>query len=136
MTFDVPGVGIFVAALVGFFASFFWFNEKTFFPVWWRAMGKGDQVPGNGQSMGILFGSALFSTLAQAIVLAVLIGAAYEDATVAQGALVGLLVGIAIVGAALGHRLFGGHGWKVWLLESGADLLVIVAMGATLSFWV
>jgi hypothetical protein len=136
VTFDVPGIGIFVAALVGFFTSFFWFNQKTFFPVWWSAMGKGDEMPGNGQSMGILFGSALFSTLAQAIVLAVLIGAAYEDATFAQGALVGLLVGVAIIGAALGHRLFGGHGWKVWLLESGADLLVIVAMGATLSFWV
>ena len=65
-----------------------------------------------------------------------LLRAVYSDATLAQGALVGLLVGVAVIGAALGHRLFGGHGWKVWLLESGADLLVIVVMGAVLSFWI
>ena len=53
------------------------------------------------------------------------------------GALVGLAIGIGFAAApALGHRLFSGQGIKVWLIESGGDILGLTLMGAVLSFFV
>ena len=63
MDFSVPGVGVFVATLVGFVASYLWFGPKTFYPVWWKALGKGAEMPNGGQNMGSLFGTALLATL-------------------------------------------------------------------------
>ena len=138
MDFSVPGVGVFVATLVGFVASYLWFGPKTFFPVWWKALGKGAEMPNGGQNMGSLFGTALLATLAQAIVIAVLLRAVAggSDASPALGATVGLVVGVAGAMASLGHRLFGNQGVVVWILEVGSDVLNLVLMGVVLSYWV
>lgn len=138
MDFTVPGVGVFVATLVGFVASYLWFGPKTFYPVWWRALGKTQtDMPNGGQNMGGVFGTALLATLAQAIVMAVILRAVREtDATPVLGATVGLVVGIAGAMASLGHRLFANQGVKVWILEVGSDVLNLVLMGIVLSYWV
>lgn len=140
MSVQIPWVGVVVATLVGFLTSFLYFNEKTLFPAWWRAMGKEGQQPGSGGiPMGALFGSALVSVAAQALVLGYLAAKCAEiggDLSLVAGAGLGLLVGIIVIGASLGHRLFGGHGFRVWFIESGADLLGVVLMGIVLSFWV
>jgi hypothetical protein len=136
MDFSVPGVGVFVATLVGFVASYLWFGPKTFYPVWWKALGKGAEMPNGGQNMGSLFGTALLATLAQAIVVAVLLGAIADgDASPALGATVGLVVGVAAAMASLGHRLFANQGFLVWILEVGSDVLNLVLMGLVLSYW-
>jgi len=33
----------------------------------------------------------------------------------------------------LGHRLFGGHGYRVWLIEAGNDVLNWTIAGSILS---
>ena len=136
ISISVPAV--LVATLVGFLTSFLYFNQNTFFPVWWRAIGKEGQQPGSGGlPMGAIFGSALVSVLAQALVLGLLADVwtrAYGDLSPASGAFLGLVLGVVAVGASLGHRLFGGHGFTVWGIESGADVLVLVLMGATFGF--
>lgn len=137
MSLSVPWVGVIVATLVGFMASFLWFNQNTFFPVWWRAMGKGDEQPGDGQSMGLLFGLALLSQLALAIVTAVVLGGWTDgDASLTDGLITGLMLGVAAAGASLGHRLFAGQGLFVWVLEVGSDVLNLALMGMVLSLWI
>ena len=51
----------------------------------------------------------------------------------ASGAGWGALLGCAAAAAMLGHRLFGGHGYRVWLIEAGNDVLNWTIAGAILS---
>lgn len=129
-------VAAIAAALACFVSGFVWFGPKTFFPVWWRAMGKGpDEQPGQGQNMGLVFGLVTVTALAQGVVMSLLLSTFTmgADASLGNGITLGLLVGIAVCLPALGHRLFAGHTVKVWVLECGNDLLNFILMGAVLS---
>lgn len=124
--------GVGAAALVCWASGFVWFGPKTLFPVWWRAMGKGDEQPGAGQNMGMVFGLVTLAAFLEAYVVAVIAEALAGggDVAVAHGGLLGALLGVAVILPAMGHRLFAGHGLKVWVLECGNDLLNFVLMGA------
>ena len=99
-------------------------------------MGKSEsEVPGGGMSMATIFGSILVAISFEAAILCMLISAL--DCNVLSGAGTGFLLGVAFAAApALGHRLMGGHGFKVWALESGADILGVTVMGAVLGLWI
>jgi hypothetical protein len=130
--------GVLVAFLVNFVIGFIWFGPKTFFPVWWKAIGKtGD--PGEGANMGIVFGSTAIAGLISATGLALifnLLRRANGDVSLISGLTAGLIVGVFVMAApALSHRLFAGNGFKVWLLEIGSDVLGFVGMGIVLSFF-
>lgn len=130
--------GVLVAFLVNFVIGFIWFGPKTFFPVWWKAIGKtGD--PGEGANMGIVFGSTAVAGLISATGLALifnLLSRANGDVNLISGLTAGLTVGVFVMAApALSHRLFAGNGFKVWLLEIGSDVLGFVGMGIVLSFF-
>jgi hypothetical protein len=130
--------GVLVAFLVNFVIGFIWFGPKTFFPVWWKAIGKtGD--PGEGANMGIAFGSTAVAGLISATGLALifnLLSRANGDVSLISGLTAGLIVGVFVMAApALSHRLFAGNGFKVWLLEIGSDVLGFVGMGIVLSFF-
>ena len=82
-----------------------------------------------------MFAGLTVAIVVQTIVLEVILDAFRNDAgylgTLA-GAGWGLLVGAVISAVALGHRLFGGHGFKVWMIEVGNDVLNCVIIGAIL----
>lgn len=130
--------GVLVAFLVNFVIGFIWFGPKTFFPIWWKAIGKtGD--PGEGANMGIVFSSTAIAGLISASGLALifnLLSKANGDVSLISGLTAGLIVGVFVMAApALSHRLFAGNGFKVWLLEIGSDLLGFVGMGIVLSYF-
>ena len=128
----VNWLGVLLAFLAGFFAAFIWFGPKTFYPMWWRAMGKtpGEQ-PGSA-NMGVVFGLTAAGTFAAALVTELLIDAT-DTSGAGAGALLGLIIGVGIAAStSLGHRLFAGHGLKVWVIEVGSDVLNLVLMGAIL----
>ena len=135
-------LAVLAATVAAFVSGGLWFGPKTFFPVWWRAMGRAaDEKPAAGMNMGLLFGSTFAAQLAQATALAVLVGLARSAAgaagfTAVDGALVGLVVGLGLSAASsLPHRLFAGHGYTVWLIEVGNDVLNNVLVGAILGGW-
>lgn len=125
-------VGVVVAFVANFIAGAVWFGPKTFFPVWWKAMGKSpEEQPGNN-SMGVVFGSTAVAAFVTTVVMALLVGATNTDSA-ASGAVLGLTVGVGFSAAqSLSHRLFGGHGFKVWAIEVGSDVLNVVIVGAIL----
>jgi len=130
--------GVLVAWFATFISGFIWFGPKTFFPIWWRLMGRSEKdVPGGGRSMIVTFGSVLIGQLAVVAVLALIMGPAVELGRIGgalDGALFGLLVGAGIAGAsALGHRMFAGHGPVVWIIESGNDIINLGIAGAILA---
>ena len=133
---NIHWVAVLVSALVGIATGAIWFGPKTFYPAWSKAMGRAESdLPGNGMSMGIIFGSTFIAQFVQAIAMAIIISG-LDQPNFAQGALVGIVVGVGIAAAApLGHRLFGGQGFHVWGLEVANDVLVLTLMGAILGGW-
>ena len=130
---EVNVIGIIAGTAVSFVSGFLWFGPATFFPTWWRLMGKGPKdVPGGGINMGIAFGSVLVGQILQVTVLALILSALQLTAPI-DGALVGLLIGVGIVGGSgLSHRIFAGHGFGVLLLEAGNDIVNLGLAGAIL----
>jgi len=132
---EINYVAVLVAALANFIAGFVWFSPKTMFPVWWRAMGRtSDEVPGSA-NMGVVFGLTLVGVLVQTFAIAVILGwyGASGEINLSSGAMVGAFVGVGSAAAAsLSHRLFAGHGLKVWLIEVGSDVLNATLVGAVI----
>lgn len=123
-----------------FFVNAIWFGPKTFYPVWWKAMGKEMTKPedqdNSPKTMLRLFGGSFAAALAQSVVLLMAITinhAAAPGWSVTLGALMGFAFGIVAAGASLAHRLFGQQGFKVWIIEVGADVVALTAAGAIIS---
>ena len=56
-----------------------------------------------------------------------------EVAAPIDGALIGLLIGVGIVGgSSMSHRIFAGHGFGVLLIEAGNDIVNLGLAGAIL----
>lgn len=134
------------AILLGTFVIFLinaiWFGPKTFYPMWWAAMGKEPTKPEDqdtsGKTMARLFGGSFAAALAQAIVLCIMVqgASAHFEMSVVFGATIGLALGVVAAGASLPHRLFGQQGFKVWIIEVSADVLALVAAGAIMALLV
>jgi hypothetical protein len=128
-------IAIAVASFAGFVTGALWFSPKTFFPLWWRALGKStDEVPGKGTDMGAIFTSLVGSMLIQAVILSGVINGLYENASIAQGVIAGIVIGVGISAmSSIGHRLFAGDGFLAWALEAGNDIAALAIMGAIIA---
>jgi hypothetical protein len=133
--FPINWLAFALATLAIFMIQAIWFGPKTFYPVWWKAMGKEPTKPEDqdtsAKGMIRLFGSSFAAALAQATVLYLVIFG--SGLTVFGGALAGFGLGIVAAAASLPHRLFGQQGFKVWIIEVGADVLALSAAGAILA---
>ncbi len=137
---SIQWLGVLAAWFVSFVSAFNWFSQKMFFNTWWKAMRKPEsEQPGDGQNMGLVFGLTALSGIGQSVILALVLNLAKRalgtEVSISQGLTIGLLIGLATAGAALGHRLFAGHGFKVWAIEVSNDVLNWALMGVILSFW-
>ncbi len=133
-------LAVFTASIVSFISGAIWFGPKTFYPVWWKALGKEPvENPGGSSSMVIVFLSTYVGQLLQVTTLAVVLAAfrvSVSGFSALDGLLIGLLVGFGIGAAgSLSHRLFGGQGFKVWLIEVSNDVLNLGLAGLILASW-
>ncbi|BAU31765.1 DUF1761 domain-containing protein [Microcella alkaliphila] len=117
-----------VAFVVVFLAGAVWFGPKTFFPVWWRALGKDpDDMGSGGMNMAVIFGGTAIAAAVQVIGIALAIGVAtlaFGAVGPVGGLLIGFTLGVVFTAAgSLSHRLFGQQGFRVWLIEVGSDVL-------------
>ena len=135
MEFNFLAVAI--AAFVGFAIGGIWFGPKTFFPIWWKLMGKSPEENPGSESMGQVFGLTAVAAVVQASVLGLivpLIAQATGGLDWFGGLATGALLGLGFAAApALSHKLFGGFGLKVWILEVGQDIISLAAMGAVIA---
>lgn len=127
---DIHWTAVLISALVGIASGAIWFGPRTFYPVWAKAMGKtAGEIPGAGMNMGMVFGATFVAQFVQATVLAFAL-TGMDGLNAVNGFFGGLIIGIGIAAAsALGHRLFGGQGFKVWIIEVGNDVLNLALMG-------
>ncbi|MBC7463189.1 MAG: DUF1761 domain-containing protein [Actinobacteria bacterium] len=133
---NIHWTAVLVSALVSIASGAIWFGPRTFYPSWAKAMGKTDgEVPGAGMNMAVVFGSTFISQFVQATAMAILL-TSMDGLNAAKGLLAGLVIGIGIAAASsLGHRLFSGHGFKVWAIEVSNDVLNLALMGLIIGAW-
>ena len=135
---ELNWLAVLAATLVAFVAGAIWFGPKTFFPIWWKLMGKDEASPaaGSGSNMAVVFGSTFLAAFAQATTVAIVIELASSGAAVdpIQGALIGSLLGFGLAAASsLSHRLFAGNGFRVWIIEVGSDIVNLTLMGLVIA---
>ncbi len=131
-------LAILVSFLVVFASGAIWFGPRTFFPVWWKAMGRDVNERPGGENMGLVFGLTALGQLVQVVLVAMLLNLAalaYGSLDFTDGLMIGLTVGLIGAAASLSHRMFAGHGVKVWLLEVSNDVINMVIVGVILSLW-
>jgi hypothetical protein len=137
---ELNWLAVLAATFVAFVAGAIWFGPKTFFPIWWKLMGKGETDPaGSGGNMAIVFGSTFLAAFAQATTVAIVIelaSAGVSSFGPLQGALVGALLGFGLAAASsLSHRLFAGNGFRVWIIEVGSDIVNLTLMGLVIALF-
>ena len=132
-------LAVLLAAIAGFAIGGIWFGPKTFFPIWWKLMGKSPEEQPGSANMGAVFGLTALGALTQATVMGVvlpLISDASGGLDWLGGMATGALLGLGFSAAtSLSHKLFGGFGLKVWILEVGQDIISLAAIGAVISFF-
>lgn len=136
---ELNWLAILVAFVAAFIAGAIWFGPKTFFPAWWRAMGKDPnnmEVTGN---MAVTFGATAVAAFIEAVAVASVIyfvAQGNPNFGALDGGLVGLLLGLGLAAASsLSHRLFAGQGFKVWIIEVGSDVVNLTIMGLIIGAW-
>jgi hypothetical protein len=128
-------IAIAIAFVVFFIVGAIWFGPKTFYPAWVKLMGLTPE-PGKGlghHGMAFVFGLTALGALVQVVALALvieLVSAVHGPVGPLGGLLLGLFIGVGFTAAgSLSHRLFAGHGVRVWLIESGGDILSLTLAG-------
>jgi hypothetical protein len=109
-----------------------WYNPRTFFKVWWRAIGKSDsEDPSGTPLMWIL---TILSSVVESVFMAMLVPA-LGGASLVSGAVIGFLVWLGLVApTSLVNKLFAGR-YKAWGIEVGNHLINLVVFGAILGAW-
>ena len=141
MTFsELNLTGVLIAFFVSFASGAIWFGPKTFYPVWMKAKGNASgQLTGEQNKPALLFGGTIVGILVQTLTLGLVINslqANNPDFSVANGALVGLALGVGIgMFASLSHRVFGGESLKVWIIETTNDAINLTIAGAIITYF-
>jgi hypothetical protein len=116
-----------------------WYNPKTFFPVWWKGIGKKEGDRPGQSNMAVTWGFTVLGSLVQAVAMAFVINYVAEKSgnmSLLMGAGVGFMLWLGFIAPTyLVNKLFAGHGLKVWAIEVGNHLLNFVLFGALLGIW-
>lgn len=115
-----------------------WFGPKTFFPIWWKGIGKTEHdKPGEGQNMAVVFGLTFVTSFVQALFFAVLVEALFDGgASVGDALLVALFVWAGFTAVtSLSNKLFAAQPWYVWVIETGNVLITYVCFAIIIGIW-
>ena len=120
--------------IVSMISGSIWFGPKTFFPVWWKAIGRTEQDKPGGGNMAVLWGGTVLASFVQVVSVALMINA-MGVTTAGAGAMAGFMLWFGFVAAtSLTNKLFAGQ-LKAWVLEAGNHLINFLLFGAILAAW-
>lgn len=135
---SINWLAVVVCVVVSMISGTIWYNPKTFFPIWWKGIGKTGE-PGMAGNMGLTWGLTILSSLVQAIFMALLVtalGGVLGGVSLVSGITTGFLLWLGFVAPTnLVNKLFAGHGLKIWAIEAGNHLVNFVLFGAILGAW-
>lgn len=132
--FGYNWVAILVAALAVQPLGAFWYSPGAFANVWLKELGR-TRGGGPARPSAALFAIGFVSPLVMAAGLAKLAMAMGLD-RIEQGIALGVLaaVGLVIAGTAP-HYAFAGRSLRLFLIDAGHTLLVMIVLGAIVTLW-
>ena len=129
---SVNWLAIVVCVVISMVSGFIWYHPKVFFPAWWAGIGKSGE-PGNPNPTIYVF--TIIAALVQAVFVSFMVNI-MGSTTVVSGATAGFMLWLGFVAPTnLVNKLFAGHGFKVWAIESGNHLVNFLLFGAILGAW-
>ena len=137
---SINWLAVIACVVVSMISGTLWYNPRTFFPVWWKGIGKQEgDVPGMAGSMGVTWALTVLSSVVQAVFMALMVnalGGLMGGPNLSTGAITGFSIWLGFIAPTyLVNKLFAGHGFKVWAIETGNHLLNFVLFGAILGAW-
>ena len=137
--FSINWWAVLVCVVISMASGTLWYNPKTFFPIWWKGIGKPEMVQPGSSNMALVWALTVLTSLLQAVGLALavnLAGMAFGGVSVGTGMLAGALVWLFIIAPTnLTNKLFAGFPFKVWAIEAGNHLVNFLLFGALLGLW-
>jgi hypothetical protein len=131
---SINWLAVLVCVVLSMIVGTVWYNRKTFFPIWWKGIGKTDQEPGMQGAMGMTWGLTILASFVEAVFMSLMVDG--SGLTLVSGATTGALLWLGFVAPTnLVNKLFAGHGLKVWAIEAGNHLVNFVLFGAILGAW-
>ena len=135
---SINWLAVIVCVIVSMVSGSLWYNPKTFFPMWWKVVGKDNQAPGM-QNMGMTWSLTILSSFVQAIAMAFMVNAMGKlmgGPNLATGSATGFMLWLGFIAPTyLVNKLFAGHGLKIWAIEVGNHLINFLLFGAILGAW-
>jgi len=138
---SVNWLAVIACVVVSMLSGSIWYNPKTFFPIWWKGIGKneGDR-PGGSGSMSMTWGLTILSSFVQAVAMAFMVtamgGLMPGGVSLVSGAATGFMLWLGFIAPTyLVNKLFAGLGLTVWAIEVGNHLVNFVLFGAILGAW-
>lgn len=121
-----------VATLLGFGLGGLWYSPLLFAKAWMHEAGISEEQTRQAP-MGKVFGLTIVATLVMALNLAAFIG---PKASLGFGLFAGFATGLGWVAMSLGViYLFEQRSLKLWLINSGYQVLCYTLMGGLLGVW-
>ena len=134
---EINFLAVGLATILGIVIGSVWFGPKTFFPIWWKFLGKDPSEQPGTSNMALVFGLTFVGAFVQALVLSVVLALANQalgSLSWFDGIAIGALMGVGFAAASsISHQLFGGFSLKAWVLEVGQDIVSLSAMGAVIA---
>ena len=132
-------LAVLACVVISMLTGSLWYNPKTFFPIWWKGIGKKEDDRPGQSNMAVTWGLTVLGSLVQAVAMAFVINYVSEKSgsmSLLMGAGVGFMLWFGFIAPTyLVNKLFAGHGFKVWAIEVGNHLLNFVLFGALLGVW-
>lgn len=129
---DINWLAVVVATGINMVVGAVWYSPALFFNDWAKLIGKKKSEMSDSASSYIL---TTIGAFVQSLILSLIIGWS-GVATAAKGAYLGLLLWIAFVAVTAGvDTVFSGGRKKLWAIQTGYFLVVLVVNGALLAAW-
>jgi len=136
---SINWLAVIVCVVVSMISGSLWYNPKTFFPIWWKVVGKEGGQP-DMPNMGMIWALTVLSSIVQAVAMAFMVnamgGLMPGGVTLVTGASTGFMLWLGFIAPMyLVNKLFAGHGLKIWAIEVGNHLVNLLLFGAILGAW-
>ncbi len=137
---SINWLAVLVCVVISMVSGALWYNPKTFFPVWWKGIGKTDDGAPGTSNMNVTWALTILSSFVQATAMALMVnamgGMMSGGVSTISGAGTGFMLWLGFVAPTyLVNKLFAGHDLKIWAIEAGNHLLNFVLFGALLGAW-
>lgn len=132
---SVNYLAVLVCGIIAFAIGALWYSPVLFSKTWQKEA-KLSEEDIKGANMVQIFGTSLILMIVMILGLAVLLGMSGAERSFVQGFIFGLWTGVFFIGTSYGvNLLYQRKSLKLWMIDSGYQILFLAISGGILSIW-